>query len=71
MRVADMLTMIYEIGGKEINFTYLDEQQWSSYYSHTSCRYTPKTSQKIMIDQFVDLEQGLLNIVKVINNDQP
>jgi len=71
MRVADMFSMLFEIAGKELNVKYLDEQQGSSHYGHTPYRYTPKTAQKIIPNQFVDLGQGLLDIVEEIHNDQP
>jgi len=69
MRVADMFSMLFEIAGKELNVKYLDEQG-SSHYGHTPYRYTPKTAQKIIPNQFVDLGQGLLDIVEEIHNDQ-
>ena len=71
MRVADMFSILFEIAGKELNVKYLDEQQGSSHYGHTPYRYTPKTAQKIISNQFVDLGQGLLDIVEEIHNDQP
>ncbi len=70
MRVADMFSMLFEIAGKELNVKYLDEQQGSSHYGLTPYRYTPKTAQKIIPNQFVDLGQGLLDIVEEIHNDQ-
>jgi len=70
MRVADMFSMLFEIAGKELNVKYLDEQQGSSHYGHTPYRYTPKTAQKIIPNQFVDLGQGLLDIVEEIHNDE-
>tara|TARA_B100001250_G_scaffold103200_1_gene86991 strand:- start:8661 stop:9536 length:876 start_codon:yes stop_codon:yes gene_type:complete len=70
MRVADMFSMLFEIAGKELNVKYLDEQQGSSHYGHTPYRYTPKKAQKIIPNQFVDLGQGLLDIVEEIHSDQ-
>ena len=71
MRVADMFSMLFEIAGKELNVKYLDEQQGSSHYGNTPYRYTPKTSLKVIPTEFIDLGQGLLNIVEEIHNDQP
>ena len=67
MRVADMFSILFEIAGKELNVKYLDEQQASSHYGHTPYRYTPKTAQKIIPNQFVDLGQGLLDIVEELD----
>ena len=71
MRVADMFSMLFEIAGKEFNVKYLDEQQGSSHYGNTPYRYTPKPSLKVIPTEFIDLGQGLLNIVEEIHNDQP
>ena len=69
MRVADMFSMLFEVAGKEFNVTYLDEQQGSSHYGNTPYRYTPKPSLKVIPTEFVDLGQGLLDIVEEIHND--
>ena len=69
MRVADMFSMLFEIAGKELNVKYLDEQQGSSHYGNTPYRYTPKPSLKVIPTEFVDLGQGLLDIVEEIHND--
>ena len=71
MRVADMFSMLFEIAGKELNVRYLDEQQGSSHYGNTPYRYTPKPSLKVIPTEFIDLGQGLLNIVEEIHNVQP
>ena len=69
MRVADMFSMLFEIAGKKLNVKYLDEQG-SSHYGHTPYRYTPKPSLKVIPTEFIDLGQGLLDIVEEIHNDQ-
>jgi UDP-glucose 4-epimerase len=69
MRVADMFSMLFEIAGKELNVKYLDEQQGSSHYGNTPYRYTPKPSLKVIPTEFIDLGQGLLDIVEEIHND--
>jgi UDP-glucose 4-epimerase len=71
MRVADMFSMLFEIVGKEFNVRYLDEQQVSSHYGNTPYRYTPKPSLKVVPTEFIDLGQGLLNLVEEIHNVQP
>ena len=70
MRVADMFSMLFEIAGKELNVKYLDEQQGSSHYGNTPYRYTPKPSLKVIPTEFIDLGQGLLDIVEEVHNDQ-
>ena len=68
MKVSDMFSMIFEIEGKEADINYLDEHKGSSHYGNTPYRYTPKTSMKIIPTEFVDLGQGLLDIVEEIHN---
>ena len=68
MKVSDMFSMIFEIEGKEVDINYLDEHKGSSHYGNTPYRYTPKTSMKIIPTEFVDLGQGLLDIVEEIHN---
>ena len=68
MKVSDMFSMIFEIEGKESDINYLDEHKGSSHYGNTPYRYTPKTSMKIIPTEFVDLGQGLLDIVEEIHN---
>lgn len=68
MKVSDMFSMIFEIEGKEVDINYLDTHKSSSHYGNTPYRYTPKTSMKIIPTEFVDLGQGLLDIVEEIHN---
>ena len=72
IKVSDMFSMLFEIAGKEVNVKYLDEKKkegWG-HYGNTPYRYTPKTSLKIIPTEFVDLGQGLLDIVEEIHNDK-
>ena len=68
MKVSDMFSMIFEIEGKEVDINYLDKHKGSSHYGNTPYRYTPKASMKIIPIEFVDLGQGLLDIVEEIHN---
>jgi len=68
LKVADMFSMLFEVAGKDLNVTYLDAQQGSSHYGNTPYRYTPKPSLKIIPTEFVDLGQGLLDIIEEIHN---
>ena len=67
IRVSDVLSMLFEIEGKELNIKYEDLQQNSGHYGNTPYRYTPKQSVKIIPIEYVDLGQGLLNIVEEIH----
>jgi UDP-glucose 4-epimerase len=69
MKVSDMFSMLFEIAGKKVSVKYLDEQEGSSHYGNTPYRYTPKTSLKVIPTEFVDLGQGLLDIIEEIHHD--
>lgn len=67
IKVSDMFAMIFEIAGKKIDIKYSKKNRVSSHYGKTPYRYTPKTSMKIIPTEFVDLGQGLLDIVEEIH----
>ena len=68
MKVSDMFSMIFEIEGKEVNVNYLDRHNDSSHYGNTPYRYTPKASMKVIPTEFVDLGQGLLDVIEEIHH---
>ena len=70
MKVADMFSMLFEIAGKKLNVRYLDNQPGSSHYGNTPYRYTPKPSLKIIPTEFIDLGQGLLDVIEDVHNAQ-
>ena len=70
IKVSDMFTMIFEIEGKKVNIKYLDKHIDTSHYGNTPYRYTPKPSMKITPTEFVDLGQGILNIIEEIHNNK-
>jgi len=68
MKVAEMFSMLFEIEGKEVNINYLDKHELSDHYGNTPYRYTPKTSMKLIPTEFVDMGQGLLDLIEEIHN---
>ena len=70
IKVSDMLAMIFEIVGKKYEVKYHDKNNETSHYGKTPYRYTPKTSIKIIPSEFVDLGQGLLDIVEEIHQSK-
>jgi len=67
MKVADMFAMIFEIEGKEQNINYLNKPDTSGHYGNTPYRYTPKNSMKLIPTEFIDLGQGILDVVEEIH----
>jgi len=67
IRVSDMFSMLFEIEGKTLNVNYQNSQGSSSHYGNTPYRYTPKNAIKIIPTDYIDLGQGLLDIVEEIH----
>ena len=67
IKVSDMLEMIFEIEGKEVDIRYSSKKDDTSHYGRTPYRYTSKTSIKITPTEFFDLGQGILNVIEEIH----
>lgn len=70
IKISDMLAMIFEIIGKKPNVKYLTSSTKTSHYGNTPYRYVPKSSMKMVPNEFVDLGQGLLNIIEELYNNK-
>ena len=70
IKVSDMLSMIFEIEGKEVDIRYLNQSEDASHYGTTPYRFTPKTSMKLTSPEFFDLGQGILNLIEEIHHNQ-
>jgi UDP-glucose 4-epimerase len=69
LRSTDLIDMIFEIAGvpKEVNFLPTGRKQY--HYTTTPYRYTPKKSQKIVPEGFIDIGEGILEIVEEIHEE--
>ena len=69
MTTQDVLRMIKEILGESISLHFETEgsDYERSHYSMTPYRYIPKTGYKIVPSAFIDLGQGILEMVDEIN----
>ena len=63
----DLIDMIFEITGVRGEVIFSGEKNLSEHYGITPYRYTPKRSKKLMPDEFVDLGEGILEIVEEIH----
>jgi UDP-glucose 4-epimerase len=70
IKVSDMFAMIFEIEGKDMKVKYLNKHISTSHYGKTPYRYTPKTSMKITPSEFVDLGQGILDLIEEIHKNK-
>ena len=66
---SELIELIFEIAGKEKEVIFQGEGREGHHYSMTPYRYTPKQAQKIIPDEFVDLGQGVLEIVEEIHDE--
>ena len=64
----DVIKMIFEISGIEENAHYLKTNEMGDHYGLTPYRYSPKQATKIIPREFVDIGQGILDLVEVIHS---
>ena len=69
-----MIDLIFEISGEEKNVSFSDVGDDRDHYSMTPYRYTPKQARKLVLNEFIDLGQGILTLVeevhKAMNGDK-
>jgi len=63
----ELTAMIFEIAGIKENITFTEDDRADDHYSITPYRYTPKKSNKLVPSEFVDLGQGVLELVEEIH----
>ena len=66
----DLMDMIFEITGVEGEVVFSGEKNLEEHYGITPYRYTPKRSKKLIPDEFVDLGEGILEIVEQMHEKQ-
>ncbi len=64
---SELLSMIEEICGKKLDISYTDEYESNYHYLTTPYRYTPKTAKKLIPEEFVDIGQGILDLVEEVS----
>ena len=73
MTTAEMLAMIAEISGSKIDIRYdlAADTSPGSHYTHTPYRYTPKQGRKVVPQSFIDIGQGILELIQEAHQDDP
>jgi len=69
LRVDDLISMLFEISGKNRDVLYHGESNRPDHYGNTPYRYTPKSAKKLVPLEFVDLGQGLLDLIEEIHQE--
>jgi UDP-glucose 4-epimerase len=69
LKGRELMSMIQEIMGNSITVDYSSEALDHDHYILTPYRYTPKTAKKIVPNTFIDIGQGILDVVEEIHNE--
>lgn len=62
----ELLRMIQEILGGKVDLTFNPEQRNPEHYEMTPYRFTPRVARKIVPNVFVDIGQGILDLVEEV-----
>lgn len=65
----ELIDLIFEITGAERNVVFLDEESNNDHYVMTPYRYRPKTAKKLVPDEFIDIGQGVYDIIEEISSE--
>ncbi len=63
-----LLSMISEISGMNAHITFDDSAIDQNHYASTPYKYTPKRAIKLVPDEFIDLGQGILDLIEEIDS---
>ncbi|WP_234571680.1 NAD-dependent epimerase/dehydratase family protein [Rhodohalobacter sp. 614A] len=66
LRIEDLFYMFSEILGKNIHQTYIEGEEWDGHYRVTPYTFTPKTGKKLTTPHYVDMGQGILQVIEDI-----
>ena len=69
MSSTDLFQMIFEIAGKKPEVNYEVGTRSQFHYGLTPYRYTPRQSTKLIPSEFVDLGQGILEVVEEVHRE--
>lgn len=67
IRVDELLSILFEIAGKDRYVNFLGTESRCDHYGNTPYRYVPKSAKKIVPQEFVDLGQGLLDLIDEVH----
>ena len=66
LRIEDLFYMFSEILGKEIDQKYIEDGEMDGHYRVTPYTFTPKTGKKLTTPHYVDMGQGILQVIEEI-----
>jgi UDP-glucose 4-epimerase len=65
----ELIDLIFEISGIEKNVIFSQDSLSQDHYVMTPYRYTPAQAKKLVPDQFIDLGQGVLEIIEYVHQE--
>lgn len=66
LKIEDLFCMFSEILGKDIDQKYIEGEEWDGHYRVTPYTFTPKTGKKLTTPYYVDMGQGILQVIEEI-----
>jgi UDP-glucose 4-epimerase len=63
----ELIDLIFEITGVDKNVVFSQDNFSQDHYIMTPYRYTPKQAKKLVPDEFIDLGQGVLEIIEDVH----
>lgn len=70
MKYEDLLSMIKEMLDDKITVNYIEPKERGTHYKLTPYAFTPKLGKKLVNNPFIDMGQGLLELMKEIYEKQ-
>ena len=69
VRVDELVLVLFEIAGLEPVVQFHGEHSRPDHYGQTPYRYTPRSAKKLVPLEFVDLGQGLLDVIEEVHSN--
>lgn len=64
---AELIDLMFEIVGVKKKVNYINDNKSADHYEMTPYRYTPKRARKLVPKEFVDIGEGVLEIVEELD----
>jgi UDP-glucose 4-epimerase len=71
LTITELFKMFGEILNKEVKIAFKEEHgKNSGHYSITPYTFTPKLGKKLVSNEYVDMGQGLIQVIEMIHNEE-
>lgn len=69
LKSDEMIDLLFEITGKKRVVNYIVEDNNHGHYTTTPYRYNPKQAKKLVPDEFIDLGEGILELIEELHKE--